>query len=391
MTRRARQEGSVYQRKDGRWVASVHLGWQGGKRQRRDLYAKTKAEAKALLKGAVESRDLTGSVPSVRLTVGAFLAQWCDGLDVRPSTARSYRMICEQHLTPSLGRISLARLGIADIERYLVSAGASGLSPRTVHHHHAVLRRALGDAERWGLVTRNAAKLVRGPRVPHVAVSPLTPEEAQQFLETTKGDRLHGLWSLALATGMRQGELLGLAWEDVDLESARVHVRLALQWIDGKPELVEPKTKSSRRSIPLSQLAVDALRRHKARQAKERLALGDRWQDRGFVFAASKGLPLQSSVVVHSFHHSLEAAGLRRVRFHDLRHTAATLMLLAGVPLRVVMEILGHSSISITANTYAHVLPSLSVDAAERLARTLTQPVAVTVAVNGPNGGGRSA
>jgi integrase len=212
------------------------------------------------------------------------------------------------------------------------------------------------------LPVRIAQVQVRRPEV-----KPFTPDEARLFLEVIRGDRLEALYSVALAVGLRQGEALGLRWGDIDLNSGTLRVRSALQWLYGKPHFVEPKTERSRRSIALPRVAIDALRPHRTRQFEERLIAGSSWQEHGLVFATTVGSPIHPRNLVRHFHRTLEKAGLPKKRFHDLRHTCASLLLAQGVQPRVVMEILGHSQISLTMDTYSHVIPALTREAANHM------------------------
>jgi integrase len=199
-------------------------------------------------------------------------------------------------------------------------------------------------------------------------IKPLNPEEAQSFLKVVKGDRLEALYSVALAVRLRRGEALALRWEeDVDLDKGTITVRNSLQRIDGKLVLVEPKSERGRRTIALPDFAVKALRQHRARQTEERLLAGKRWQQTGYVFTTTIGTAMDGISVTRRFQRILKNAGLPRQRFHDLRHAAASLLLAQGVNPRVVMEILGHSQISLTLNTYSHVIPSLQRDATRRM------------------------
>jgi integrase len=200
-------------------------------------------------------------------------------------------------------------------------------------------------------------------------VSPLSPDEARCFLEAIRGDRLEALYLVALGAGLRQGEILGLAWADVDLEHATLTVRNALQRVDGRLVLVEPKSVTSRRVVALPIIVVDALRAHRTRQREDRLLAGWRWQDdpRGLVFTTTIGTPMDGIAVTRRFQALLAGAGLPRQRFHDLRHACASLLLAQGVAPRVVMETLGHSQISLTLNTYSHVIPALGREAANRM------------------------
>lgn len=365
-TKRGNYEGSVYRRSDGRWVAAVSLG--DGKRVHR--YAKTRSEAAAKLAAVLKTAQDQLPIPPERGTVGQFLEYWLANTakrTVRPSTFVSYEGLVRVHLVPELGKVPLIKLSPQHVERMINRKLATGLSPRRVEYARAVLRRALNDALRWGLIARNVATLVTPPRAQRYEIRPLDPDQARRFLDTVRADRLEALYSVALAVGLRQGEALGLRWDDVDLGGAVIHVRHALQRVDGKLQLVEPKTARSRRVVVLPATVVKALREHRVRQLAERLAAGSEWIDRDLVFCTPRGRPLDASNVTHAFQKHLARAGLPRQRFHDLRHACASLLLAQGVNPRVVMEVLGHSQITLTLNTYSHVLPSLSEEAARRM------------------------
>ena len=306
------------------------------------------------------------------ITVGELLDRWLDeavALTVRPGTLASYRYVVRVHLRPALGDVPLASLTAQHVQGFLNAKAASGLAPRTVGYLRGVLRQALGFAERMDLVGRNVARLARPPRVPRRQVSPLTIEQARTFRAAVAGDRLEALYLVAVGCGLRQGEILGLRWDDVDLERRTLSVRFALARVDGELRLVEPKSATSRRTVPMPAFVADALAAHRVRQATEALprrpAPPDPFAD--LVFTTTLGTPLDGISVTRRFQRVLKGAGLPRQRFHDLRHAAASYMLAAGVPARVVMETLGHSEISLTLNTYSHVLPGLGRDAADRM------------------------
>jgi integrase len=230
----------------------------------------------------------------------------------------------------------------------------------------------LRDALRLGLVQRNVCDLVDAPRMKHHEMMVFTPDEARRFLETVRSHRLEALYVLALSTGMRQGELLALKWRDVDTEGSVVQVRTTLKYVKGQYIIAETKTKRSRRKIRLTPLACEALRRHRARQLEERLSLGSAWQESGLAFPNKVGKPfLAASFNRVHFLPLVRKAGLPLIRFHDLRHTAATLLLLQGVHVKVVSEMLGHSSVSITLDRYSHVLPDMQQDAMQAMQRVL--------------------
>jgi len=309
-------------------------------------------------------------------TVETFLAGWLATArsSVRPRTHESYTDMVRLHLLPTLGHHRLTTLAPQHVHALLDAKLAEGLSPRTVQYLHAILRRALGQAVRWGVVPRNVAALVSPPRVSRRELPVLTPDEARHLLEHIRGDRLEALYTIALALGLRQGEALGLQWEDVDLENGALRVRHTLQRVDGAPQLMEPKSSQSRRTIAMPSVAVLALREHRTRQLQERLWAGSRWQKSDFIFTSTIGTPLYSRATTQRFQRILTAAGLRRVTFHSLRHACASFLLAQGVSPRVVMETLGHSQFSTTMDIYAHVMPAMQRDAAERMDALLAAP-----------------
>ena len=311
--------------------------------------------------------------PALRL--GPFLEGWLAEtvrLSVRPKTFASYESIVRIHLGPALGHIELAGLRPGDVQTYLNAKAASGLAPRTVAYHRNILRQALGHAERTELVERNVAKLARPPRIPRREVHPLTPDGARVFLAAIVGEPHEALYLIALGVGLRQGEILGLRWADVDLAARTMQVRAALQRVDGQFAFVEPKSATSRRTVSLPAIVGTALVAHRARQAAEPERCRPSGAFADLVFTTSVGRPLDGINVTRRFQRILRAAGLPRQRFHDLRHACASLLLAQGVPARVVMETLGHSQISLTLNTYSHVIPALGREAASRMDEVLT-------------------
>lgn len=286
---------------------------------------------------------------------------------LRPLTYAGYKVNVEKHLVPTLGKIPLDQLTPLHVQEMINGRLAAGFSGKSVAYMHQVLRTALGLATRWDLVSRNVARLVDPPRGEPKPINPFTPDEAREFLGAVRGHRLEALFSVALAMGLRQGEALGLRWDDVDYVAGTLSVRQQLQRIDGKLTLVPPKTKRSRRTLVMPTMIVDRLREHEKRQVAEKLWAGSKWQESGFVFANRFGGPTQARRVIEQFHGALAEAGIRRVRFHDLRHSCATLLLVQGVSPRVVMDVLGHSEIALTMNTYSHVVPELQREAAQRM------------------------
>jgi len=366
VSRRGRGEGSIYQRKsDGLWVGA----YSGADGRRRFLYGRTRSEVRDRLVVALRQAQQGVEPGPARLTFGRFLDQWLEAImpTVRPRTFHSYSDMLRLHVRADLGAVLLTRLTAADIQRLLSKKLASGLSPRTVQYLHAIVRRSLGHAERWGLVPRNVARLVEAPRVRHPEIVPLTPDQARRLLAFVHGSRDEALYTVAIAMGLRQGEALGLRWGDVDLEAGTLSVRHTLQRLGSEVELVGPKTEKSRRTLAMPGPVVASLREHRRGQLEERIAAGPAWQDGDFVFASPIGTPLDASAVTRRYQRTLKAAGLPRQRFHDTRHACATFLLVQGVPMRVVQEILGHSRLSTTADVYSHVLPTLRRDAADRM------------------------
>lgn len=370
-------EGTIRQRKDGLWEAAYSYRDALGNLKRRSLYAKTQREVAEKLRTALRAVDQGGAVNTDRQTVAQFLDRWLEDVvkpSVRAKTHHSYAQLTRLHLSPMLGKHQLAKLTPQHVQAFMNAKLAAGLSPRTVQYLRAVLRRALGQALKWGLVLRNVATLVDPPRVERKEMTAFSPEQAPQFLTAVRGDRLEALYTVALSLGLRQGEALGLRWQDIDFTAGTLRVAVALQKINGQPpRLVEPKTKKSRRVLPVPAPLLAQLKAHRKRQHMERLVAGERWvgEQWGLVFCNTYGGPLDASHVVAAFKKHLVRAGLPSIRFHDLRHSCASLLVAQGTHPREVMEILGHSTITLTMNTYAHVMPQAQRNALTALSGTL--------------------
>ncbi len=370
--RRGRGEGSVFRRKDGVWAAAFTVGYdEGGKRKRRVVYGTTKA---SVLEGLAKLRAdaMAGiAMDPQRLTLAAFLFRWLEDASrptVRPSTHRRYGELIRLHIVPRLGGLALSRLTPAHLQGLLVSMEQSGASPRARQLVYGVLHRALAQALRWGMVPRNVCDAVTKPRAPRPTMQVLTADQVARLFDAAANDRFHALYVLAVTTGLRQGELLGLEWDDVDLSSAVVRVRQALHELAGRLWLDEPKNSKARRTVDLPALAVAAVRIHRERMLAE-------GRPHGLVFCDTRGGPIRkSNLVRRSFRPLLIKAGLPLIRFHDLRHTAATLLLAQGVHPKVVQERLGHAQIAITLDVYSHVLPSMGREAAAKLDIALGNP-----------------
>ena len=380
--KRGQNEGSIYRMKDRRWRAAVSIGWKNSKRVRKTFTAQTRTEVAEKLIQALRSRQLGLPIAPEKQTVGQFLCSWLEKhakSKVRPLTYRSYSWIIHKHLVPALGKIPLIKLTAQQVETFLSERLAAGFKPRTVQHIHATLRVALNSAVRLDMLPRNVAQLVRPPSVSHREVAPFTREEAQRFFEIIKDDRLQALWTLTVAVGLRQAEALGLLCDSIDLENGVLTVRHTLQRIDSKLSLVDTKTARSRRTLVLPPFAVAALVAHQARQQRARELAGTKWRETGFMFTTQIGTPLDGPTVSRRFRRMLQNAGFRALRYHDLRHICASVLLAQGVHPRLAMEALGHSTIAVTMNTYSAVIPALRKEVASQIEAAFG-PVATCVA-----------
>lgn len=357
--------GSRYRRQDGRWVAAISSGPRGN-RTTVSRYAKTRKEADLLLD---ELRRLVRPVTgSGRMTVGAYLRSWLESAgrrSLKASTWRTYDVALRLHIDPAIGHVTLARLTAEHVDTML--AGID-LEPKGQRNVLGFLGRVLDVAEKRGHVLRNAARLVEPPRVVREEQPVLSPADAKQILAAVRGDRLEALWVAALGTGLRQGELLGLRWQDVDLDAGTLTVTYALVRSGGRYELDEPKTRSSRRAFALPGFVVVALREHRRRQLAERVAVGSPTDD-GLVFVSPVGRPLNGGWVSHRWRIIATAAGVDAT-FHGLRSTNATIMSDRGVPEHVRMARLGHTTTGM-ARRYAHATETPDRAAAQALDEAL--------------------
>jgi integrase len=332
---------------------------------------------------AAALKGLQDGLPIVaeRQTVGQYLGQWLEAArpTLRPESYRRYQDLCRLHIIPEIGSIRLARLTPGQVQAAYAHRLDAGLSRTSVQLVHGVLHKALDQAMRWGLVVRNVTDLVTAPRRSTPEMRTLSVEEASRLLEAASGERLEALYILAVTCGLRLGELQALRWRDVDLDGARLRVTATYQgMVDGEPLLAEPKTARSRREIHLSALAVAAVRRHHLAQLEERMRAANLWENHDLVFTSERGRPLDgNNFRQRAFARLLERADLPHIRFHDLRHTAATLLMSQGVPIKVASEMLGHADITTTLRTYSHVLPGMQQQAADAMDRLFLDGLAV--------------
>jgi len=336
----------------------------------RSFSAKTKTEALKKMRDAQRRAEDNLPVPSERLTVAAYLESWLAGkrATLQPESARRYEGRVAR-LLPYIGTVKLAKLQPADLRKAYAAIGAE-VSTTTVQLSHGVLHTALKDAEREGMVGRNVAGLVTPPRRDTKEYKALRPDDARALLESARGEPLEAFWTLAITTGARLGELQAVQWGDVDTGRRRLQIRRTLA-VDGKPIFSASNTKKNhQRTIWLAQAAVDALEAHRDRQERQRLDAADAWTEHGLVFTTGTGNPLDGrNLRGRQFPKLLAKAGLPAMRIHDLRHSAASMLLAEGVPVKVVSEMLGHADVSTTLRIYAHVLEGAQEQAASYMDR----------------------
>lgn len=392
MGKRGHGEGTVYRHR-GRWAGAITVGFTpDGEQQRRYVSGDTRKECLDKLDDLRRLRDTGHLVATTRgMTVKEYFDEWAIGTiahqvaigELRESTADNYLDLADRMIVPYLGRHRLEELKPVHLREWLATlrgttnARGRPYSSRTVQLAHAILRRALNDALRDELVTRNVALLVKAGRVTSPEVEPLRPDELKLLLAEAPNDRLHALWLLLISLGLRRGEALGLHWDDIDFEAKTLSVRRSLQRRRTK-ELtpsgrrrghlveVETKTASSVRTVALPEVLVEALREHRERQDVER-AEALAWVNSSLVFSTHLGTWFDPQNVYVFWHALCDRAGVRRCRPHDLRHTAASVLLMQGADMRTVMEVLGHSRMATTSDLYTHVLAEVKADAALRM------------------------
>ncbi|MEV4612875.1 tyrosine-type recombinase/integrase [Kitasatospora sp. NPDC049258] len=408
---RANGDGTVYQRKDGRWEAASYVLAVGDTRKRVRVYGTTRKDALAKLTEKTAASNRGVPVVSAQGSLGAYLTYWLENVAVhqlRENTHTRYAAVVHQYLIPGLGRKKIAKLAAKDVRTWLnelrtvCQCCARGidarrkpdaqtgrrprccalgkccgkhLSPLTLAYLHSVLKSALEHAVREEEIPRNVARNVRTGTPRPRRFNPLTAEEAREFLAAAQGHRLAALFELALRTGLRKGELLGLHWEDLDLDSGTASIRRTLQRTRTRGLTTLPtKTISSERRIALPAACVASLRQHRDRQAHEKRQASAEWVDNGLVFTRPNGHPIEPATLTRHFNALLRHSRLRAIRFHDLRHSTATLLLEQGVELVVIKELLGHAHIGVTATVYAHVRLRLQRQAIDTLSYALRNP-----------------
>jgi len=352
--RRGHNEGSIYQRADGRWVGAVHLGWDPTGRKRKVVYGRTRAEVSLKITRLLADRQRGLPIQTSDKLVSVFLNEWLEDV-VRKgrsaSTYTTYRSMIETHIKPAIGKHHLSKLTQQHIQAMLNNLAVSASTARLVR---SIVRAALRQAMEWDLVGRNVAALTKSPKGEQFEGYALSPDEVRNVMATVSGDDLEALYAIATSVGLRQAELLGLRWGNIDREAGTVTVRHQLKIVDGEPTFAELKTKSSRRTITLAPSVLAILRNHYRRQLECRLR-ADGWQDHQIVFSFANGRPLRPDEIRKHWKVVKERAGIpAHVRFHDLRHSALTIMASRGVPPGTLKHIAGHATIATTMQVYTH-------------------------------------
>jgi integrase len=372
--KRANGEGGITYREDGRYMGKYTVQTATGPK-RRVVYGRTRKEAHENLVKALADRDRGLVFQGENQRLSAFLDCWLNGSvkgSVKPSTFESYERIIRNHIKPALGHKKLKTLAPDHVQYFYQSKLDEGLAPGSVRLMHGILHKALEQAVKWGAVPRNVCKAVTPPKPNPEDIRPLDAEQAKRLFKAAHGTRLEALYVLAVTAGLRVGELLGLKWEDVDLDTVTLRIRRTRSQARSGPTFTTPKNGKGR-SIKLTRRAVEALKSHRVAQNVERLKAGSLWQDNNLVFSTTTGKPLDfRNLATASFKPLLKKAGLPDIRFHDLRHTCATLLLSRGHHPKLVQELLGHASVAMTLDRYSHVLPGMGEQTAAAMEAALS-------------------
>lgn len=363
--KRGQNEGSIYMRKDGRIIGAVSIQ---GKRIEKSF--KTKTEAREWLKQTISQIDSGLSFQGAQYITSKYLQDWLvtKKNHIRPNTFKQYEQVVKQHIDPAIGSIRLRDLTPMLLQKFYNYKLEIGTSENTVALIHRVLRCALRQAYMMGLVVRNPLISIKCPKPTRKEMKILNEFQVRNLLLASKGTNLEALLHLAVTTGLRMGEIIGLKWEDLELNSATLKVQRQVQRVTGRGLVFsQPKSAKSRRVIILGSTTIEKLKLHYHQQHWSRLIAGERWEENDLIFPNTVGKPMEQNRLLKEYKEILRQAGLPIIRFHDLRHTAATLMLQAGIHPKIVQETLGHADISLTMNTYSHALPTLQKEAAEKM------------------------
>jgi integrase len=358
VSRRANGDGSIWQRKDGRWCAGYFVPTPAGGRLRKYVYGTSRDDVRAKLTEIIRNVDQGVPVPVGKLTVAEYLADWLAQVAehrVRPSTLAAYESNIRLHIAPRIGKRQLGKLSARQVRAMLDGMRKDGAKPRSIQYVHATLRAALEHAVREELIARNVAKLVQVTRPERADRDALSVEDAKRLLKASRANRLRALYVVTLLLGLRRSEALALTWSDFDLAGETLTVRRTLHRTPSGLAYLPPKTTRSRRTVPLPAMVVRALREHRARQDEERARARRPWLDIDLVFTTSAGTPIEPRNFTRMFQKLADDAGVPATRLHELRHSCVSLLLDLRVPPRVVMEIVGHSTLEMTMLVYGHV------------------------------------
>ncbi len=364
----------MYRRKDGLYAGDLSYRLPDGTAKRHTVYGKSQKEVLAKVKEARKRLDDGAPVKDAKTSLSTYVEHWIAttlaASDRKDSTKELYAGLARTHLKPApLGTMPLDRLRASDIEAFVYAKRQGGKSGSTVRQIYSVLRTVLDTAVRDELLARNPAASVKRPAVERKEARYLTPEEVRTLVGGFADDRLRALFLLLLGTGLRRGEALAARWDDLDLDGGHLRVRGTLGRVGGgRLTITEPKTEKSRRVVPLPQSLIVELRAHRVRQVEERLHAGSRWTEHGLMFCTQAGLPLDPRNALRSLTTTAARVGLTDIGLHTLRHSAASALISSGVHMKVVQELLGHSSYAITADVYSHVGVRQQKDAADKLA-----------------------
>lgn len=375
MARRGQNEGSIFKRADGRWCAQVNLGYEGGKRKRKCFYGVTRREVQEKLTKALRDRQQGLPIPTKRLTIETFLTRWLEDVvkpTLSPTTYRTYRRHTTLHLIPALGKITLERLTVQDVQRFVAQQAAVGFARNTIDGQITALKSALTYAMHDNLIGRNVATLVDLPPADEEEKQSLTPDEARRFLVAARGEHMENLLWIFLATGVRRSEARGVMWEDIDWEGETLTVRRQIQRFGGANHVLKPKSASGHRVIPLAPAAIAALRRQQATIAADREHAGVRWEEWGLVFPSRFGKPFGETTLQNAMDRVTKRAELPHFSPHQLRHSTATFMAVANVNPRIAMDVLGHSMVEMTRR-YQHVNDTMRRTAADGIEALLSE------------------
>jgi integrase len=373
----------VYQRKDGRWVGTLDLGWQDGKRVRKPFYGKTDREVKSKLNKAINNLADGIAPGDDRITLTDCLTRYLDDMEARKAIAHGtlvkYRGILRNYIIPAMGRLKISQMQPHHIRTYQTMLISKGASTSTITSHRALLSGGLGQATADGLIPRNVVPIVKPPKDDSEPIGrALLPEHAHALLAAIRDDPLAVFYLLLLTAGLRRGEALGLCWEDVELgddnRPSVIHLKRQLQWPDGVPTLVPLKSKRSTRSIPIPAVTTLALLERRQAAGNGTCELGN------LVLTTPDGESVHRNTIGSQFNNTLKRAGLPHYRPHDLRHTYGSLLMSQGVPLKTISDLLGHASIEVTANVYLHSLEGQVLDTADAMTRALGAPAGVPLA-----------